>query len=329
MKALLFTLSFFVVSVGNTATVKMTWDKNLIAKLKNQTAFSVFCQKPKGVFAKEACAESAKDPGFKKFKFKVMEMVSATTIRVGDGPRSVEISFGAKSGQYTLNSRTIDFATMTAAEITEKISSALPRVAAASFLMNNAYAAEETFIYLNKAVHAMLASTSDKKVCEDTQTVVDICEGTATMTGADALAKAQSNYAALLAKGSVGIEELKGAAVKVEEAADRASSFLDLSAGLVKHAYGKTPDLCEVTVKDKKAKAQEVLSKCQGQFEQKQNEINEALKAMSSSQDSAVSTALVEKVTEQLNDINFAMTKHSRPQLKKVYPPQEEQGQQQ
>lgn len=326
MKVLLFSVSFFAASLSSAATSSgMTWNENLVAQLKTQTAFAAFCKKPKGVFTKEACVNSAKDAGFKNFKFKNVELVSPAVVRVGDGPRSVEISFGEKYGQFALNGRTIDFAAMNSKEIADKISAALPKVGAASLFMNSAHAATDTFIYLKRAVHAMLAAKSDEEVCENAQKVVDICSGTATMTGTDGLIKAQDKFSKLLQNASHSPEQLNEAAAEVEEEAERANTFLDLSAGLFLNAYGRSPDNCEVKVREedkekgslteKKTKASGVLSECKDKFAKKQDENNKAVAALNLKLDNTKATELVARATESLNNINFSMTKQSAPEF--------------
>jgi hypothetical protein len=237
-------------------------------------------------------------------------MVSATTIRVGDGSRSVEISFGVKSGQYTLNSRTVDFATMTAAEITEKISSALPKVAT-SLWLSKAYAGEETFIYLSKAVHAMLASKSDDVICEHAQKVVEICGGDLPMTGAIGLLNAQTAYVGVRLDKSASISQLQDAAEKVRDAAEHYGAFVNLSAGLIHTAYERSSESCEITIKEKKINARIALLACEEQAKINQKEVDKTVAQMGI-ESSGFTAAQLQTLDRELADVNFSQTKHLR-----------------
>jgi hypothetical protein len=200
MKIVLFSLGLVLAtSFAQAATSTFTWDKKEIESLKGKEVYSAYCSGKTSGFTKDVCDRVSKSTSFKKFKFKTLEWVDNGTIRVGDGPRTVEIKRGARPGSFAMNGKNFDFGAMSHDEIRAKISAALPRVSGASLFMSAAYADDEINVIeeMTEAVDLMASNVTDRERCKAVQKIVSLClDDGSRMPGSENVITAMKNYEA-------------------------------------------------------------------------------------------------------------------------------------
>lgn len=279
MKIVLFSMAVAFTSITQaTTTPASTWDKKEIQALQGKALHAVYCAKPLGFFTKEACTLNHKELSFKDFKLKTLEWVNASTIRVGDGQRSVEITRDSESA-FTMNGKVIDLSKTTTSEIRKKITAALPKVAALSWFFNVAHAEDlenNVFVELNRAVYVLLAQTTDKEVCKASQRIVDLCNEGKNMPGTENVISSLQDYASKkdpLAQGH--------AAKKALSSLQNFTEILERTKDLISSAYHHAATYyCSVEDRGDRTRPQEAFHSCNSRLNRLLESLEEGTRQM-------------------------------------------------
>jgi hypothetical protein len=279
MKIVLFSVGLILAATSaQAAKLTFTWDKKEIESLKGKEVYSVYCAPKVEGFTKEACDHVSKSASFKKFKFKTLEWVDNTTIRVGDGPRSVEIKRGARPGSFSMNGKSFDYGTMTQEQVRKKIGAALPRVGRTSLFMNVAYAGmefEEVVQDLSDAIGLIGAAKTDKERCDIYQKMIWLCEE-------DAMDKPNTEMVIAAVKNYTEQKtpaDQKVAAKKAFAAVENFNNLIEQARDLVSDAH-KLQSTCWVRYMGSSYQSEDASHSCTGglanfktEFDQKVNQM--------------------------------------------------------
>lgn len=265
MKIVLFGMGLILATSAQAAKLTYTWDKKEFEALKGKEVYSFYCTPKTGGFTKEVCDRVSKSASFKKFKFKALEWVDNTTIRVGDGPRTVEIKRGARPGSFSMNGKIFDFGKQKGPEIRDAIGAALPRVARTSIFINAAYAEErgDVVVELRDAVNLITAEASNEDQCKAAQQIADLCLDPGSLVpGGENLASAMKNYF-----GQTTSSGHANAAKKAISAVDTFRNRIVESRELISQGHDLQREGCHVDYDKMRLQTEDAFHLCNGHLE--------------------------------------------------------------